>query len=243
MWSHAWRVWARSTSFYIKPRDRRIGHYKISLHGIDPRHPEPGWKLGFDGEPRRDHLVVGDRAKSAQWYPGAAVAENVSLVLRIRIPWFSMSRSVPNGVSGRPLKSGHVGHLVPAPALWYSTDVDIYVSDGEPYWPNPQTIARDNAGMGPLANTAGQILTAVNVHQSVADSPLPVGVDTFAPRRGERVVRGIYAGIPVGERFPWIVETPMAASAFDAKGPIWGREVDPVLLHNGPSSGVGHLCM
>lgn len=46
--SYTWRAGTRSTSFYVSPRFTPLAAFKISLHGPDPRHPRPGFKVAID---------------------------------------------------------------------------------------------------------------------------------------------------------------------------------------------------
>jgi hypothetical protein len=44
----------------------------------------------------------------------------------------------------------------------------LFLSDnGTPYWPDADQVDQDNAGMGPLKNENGQLLTAVSFRRSL----------------------------------------------------------------------------
>ncbi|MEE6272416.1 hypothetical protein V2J56_03520 [Georgenia sp. MJ206] len=134
---------------------------KFSLHGPDPRGHKPGRKLALvEGRPKSG-LVAGDDVDKPKWYDGEPVADGVRRVLRVRVPWYMLDGSVPDGVGAKNLKGNFLGHLVQPPPYMRAVDIDFYVSEGDPYWPFPEDVREQNAAMGPLRNQSGQILTAV----------------------------------------------------------------------------------
>jgi hypothetical protein len=48
VFSYTYRLWAQGTSFYFKARNLTTA-IKASVHGPDPRHGQPGFKLALDG--------------------------------------------------------------------------------------------------------------------------------------------------------------------------------------------------
>lgn len=91
-----------------------------------------------------------------------------------------------------------------APPSGKVAHVDLFLSSVRPYWPNEKKIRADDAGMGPIVNSAGLYLTAVNYQVSSTAEPDPFG-DVSDGEPIDQCVRGI------GERldpsgFLWICE-------------------------------------
>ncbi|MFA5607506.1 MAG: hypothetical protein WDA07_09995, partial [Leucobacter sp.] len=57
----------------------------------------------------------------------------------------------------------------------HATHVDVYLSFGDPYWPDEEGARAAEAGMGPITNAIGMHLTAVIVHRRVISQPDPWG--------------------------------------------------------------------
>jgi hypothetical protein len=191
--SYTWRIWRGGTSFYIKPRWGPVSAAKVSLHG--PRNGAPGlWKIGVDWRDR-DRAVAsggavlykGDTFRAE--FVGQRVAPGVRWAVRIRNPWTGFHRGVPSGphpgpVRDRDSREGFYGVIKPPQQMHY-VDVDVYVSDDAPYWPDLERLRRDNARVGWLVNDAGQHLTAISRHQglkyltppAVGRLPSPTGPD------------------------------------------------------------------
>ncbi|MBE8516013.1 hypothetical protein ILP97_00465 [Amycolatopsis sp. H6(2020)] len=208
--SFGYRIWASRTSFYIKNRDIDLG-VKISVHGPDPRHDQPGFKFGVDGKAASllHDSVAWRFEEGAQmgWFPGAEVVSGVRHLVRIRFTWNSFQHGSPSGP--QPSTSKEVGQhlLIEAPPLLKAADIDLYLSDtGKPYWPNEQKARRDNATLGPLENDAGQILTAVSWRRSLLNDPATAELEALAKPYGGPRIRTL-------------------ASNRDETGFLWVREV------------------
>lgn len=212
-WSHTYRVWTSRTSFYVKPRDHALRAMKLSLHGPDRRFLQPGWKLEFDGPRPQSGWLAGKDADKAQWYDGEVVADGVQRVLRVRVPWYTLNGSLPNGLGAKTIKGQFFGALIPPPQSMYAVDIDFYVSNSGPYWPEEERVQEANAGMGPLVNESGQVLTAVNHHRSPAEFPTPAGADRIKPMNAEDAIRGLFFAIEKPNGFAWVVETPLSRAA------------------------------
>ncbi|GAB3570476.1 hypothetical protein GCM10027445_24070 [Amycolatopsis endophytica] len=144
--SYTYRWWAAGTSFYLKQRS--LDAIKISLHGPDLRHPEPGFKLGIDSSAQataHEKLLWRFDDGAMGWFPGREIARGVRHVVRIRVPWDTMQ-------AGRR-----------------AVDFDFFLAEGRPYWPNSRQIRKNRAGLGPLRNSAGQYLTAACYHRTTFD--------------------------------------------------------------------------
>jgi hypothetical protein len=215
-WSYAWRIGSRSTSFYIKPLPDALQDIKISLHGPDPRHPEPGYKFALDasaaGQVERagGALIHKTNWPDAQWFPGYRVRPGVDLVLRIRFPWDlfdSQASRLPPPPSPR---RRDFAALIPIPQPGRAVDVDVFVCHEAPFWPNEAQARRDAAYLGPLTNTAGQHLTAVTVHRWIDAEPSPVV---------EHAVSGQLNAPPIFDRLRGL------GAAFDPRGFAWVQEM------------------
>lgn len=208
--SHIWRLWAGGTSFYIKARDRSMGAIKVSLHGPDERDSvgPPVFKFGFDrGVTDRSGVLHAEEFKGRA-FPGEEVSANARRVLRIRIPWDTLRPGDPAGLGKLDLRNGMKGGVVKPPSIGYAVDLDVFVSEGKPYWPAaPGQLQRDRAAIGPFRNDAGQSLTVVSIQRALHRDPTPEEVHALPPMHRGDLVRGVFIGGPKDGPFPWIVET------------------------------------
>ena len=139
------------------------------------------------------------------WFPGHTVSDGISHVLRFRVPWDLLSAGVPTAPLPTELRTGAIGGVVAPPIPLHAVDVDIYVSDRQPYWPNERRARADNACMGPLRNKANQQLTAVAVHRLMLSVPMPSAARGPEPLAVADRVRGL--GTAVDELgFVWVAE-------------------------------------
>lgn len=222
--SFSWRIWAAKTSFYIKCPGAGFD-LKFSLHGPDPAHTWHGFKLALDGDTDSPETVV---VMTPNWlplvFPGHLVdtgSELVShLVLRLRMPWDIFDR--PSAWPVARLRTGDQGLRVSAPPILRSADVDFYVSEGAPFWPNEAQARADNATVGPLRNTADQYLTAVSVRRDLISSPTPEHALGIGPRTHDDAVRGT-GGCLDELGFMWVVEQWISRSALSGRSAAVGR--------------------
>jgi hypothetical protein len=201
---HTWRVAARSTSFYLKTR-HLMQDWKISLHGPDEKHPGgPMLKLGPDRSftPSEDSQgsvteIYGDAAGTTLEFEGETVAPGVRRVIRLRWSWEMFQDGAYTEQSPDSIKRHNGAKLLTAPQPVNALDVDFFLSDDGPYWPNEEEVRRKNAGMGPLQNSAGQFLTAVVMHNSLwkHPSPAPEEAPFSLPTSIRERVRGFHATI------------------------------------------------
>jgi hypothetical protein len=219
MCSYTWRLWWGRTSFYIKARDQAaFADLKVSLHGPDERHADPGFKIERDIRagrevPPPDGLVIAPADWLPCWFNGYAVADDARHAIRFRFPFGLFRPEYPSAPPPRDVTPRDFAALIPPPTKELSAvDVDIYVSARRPYWPKQRRARRDNACLGPLLNEAGQYLTAVVKHQSMATYPTPKRAQAPRPRGTEDRVRGV--GATVGDNgLLWICEQWMSRAA------------------------------
>lgn len=211
-----WRIWARSTSFYLKSRAPGMSHLKLSLHSVDPKHKgKEGFKIGMDPESGFQQAVDEGSVAALRtgnwpiWFPGKRLNDNSTLVARLRWTWDACTRLGPAPNPGE-LKVGAVGLVAPLPQEpGDATDVDLIVSKGKPYWPAEENARRDNACLGPLRNTADDWLTGVVVKR-IANRYAPP--DTAIGPRGknsEDETRAVSAAIDE-TGFLWLIEQRMS---------------------------------
>ena len=178
---HTWRAAARSTSFYLKTR-HLMQDWKISLHGPDERHPNgPLFKIGPDSsftpsDKNRGSITTrwGDVTGDQLRFYGEQVSPTARRVMRLRWSWELFQDGAYTEDASKPVGHKHHGaKILTAPAAPNALDVDFFLSDYQPYWPNEREVRRKDAGLGPLRNTANQYLTAVVMHNSLLRNPSP----------------------------------------------------------------------
>lgn len=216
-----WRIWAGRTSFYLKSRASGLGHLKLSIHGEDPRHPSGGgYKLAMDTEELYqqavdDGIVLADRAGDwPLWFPGRALRGGSTLVARLRWTWDACTR-LPAAPAAGALRREAVGLVVPPPPQpGDAVDVELIVSEGEPYWPQEERARRDNACLGPLRNDADLWLTGVVIKRQASHHAPPEAVVPAKPRTRADEIRGVAAAVDP-EGFAWLVEQRMSRVALE----------------------------
>lgn len=165
-----WRVAAGRTSFYIKVMHEGMSDFKISLHGPDerPKVGPPVLKLDYDGRsPVEDSnsRVLGKGVNLPLVFEGQKVTAHVRRVIRFNFAAELFDEGLPIGYNVKMSKSvskagGHAKWTMPEEG---GLQVDVYLTEpgADPYWPNKEAIVREDAGLGPLVNAAGQSLTLV----------------------------------------------------------------------------------
>jgi hypothetical protein len=208
--SYAWRVgWGR-TSFYLKAQYRALTELKVSLHGPSKEHTKPGFKVDLDQTATRKAISSGGYFVATpgwlpHWFKGHPVEGGATHVVRFRTTWDFFEVGVPSAPSPDDIKPSDFAYLVPPPPHSSAVDVDIFVSDSGPYWPNERQARLDNACLGPLQNEAHQYLTAVAVRRQIPASPTPPGALAPTSKGPADRVRGV--GATVDEHgILWICE-------------------------------------
>ncbi|MFC0503552.1 hypothetical protein [Micromonospora costi] len=221
--SYAWRLWWGQTSFYLKAREANLAELKVSLHGPDERHVEtgPGFKIAYDssfqqGEGKPNALLVATPGWLPRWFSGYAVSEDDTHVLRLRFPYDLFIPGVPSAPAPAEVKARDFAGLIPPPERHlYVVDVDVFVSQRRPYWPNESQARQDKACLGPLQSKSGEYLTAVIVHRSALASPTPRLAKAPGPKNAGDRLRGIGAAVD-DHGVLWICEQWMSRSALEA---------------------------
>ncbi|SLC59839.1 Uncharacterised protein [Mycobacteroides abscessus subsp. massiliense] len=179
---YTWLIEWSTTSFYIKSMYKPMRMLKVSIHGPDPKHiGKQHFRLDFD-HPKPAQMAVsaggGWSTGSLQlplYFHGRRVNKRTVHIARFSAEWSMYVRGVPSAPmpSKRPKATLHA--LVAAPAVGKVTHVDVFLSNVRPYWGKETKARVQDAGMGPIVNSAGMYLTAVNYQRPVEDQPDPFG--------------------------------------------------------------------
>lgn len=181
-YSYGWRLGPQGTSFYIKALPSDLQIMKVSLHGPDPARDLDGfYKLAQDHSGK---APVAEEPSFFAWlgwsedrvlFPGHAMLPDVDHVIRFRFPWWLFVPGVGSASAPIPPEPRSTDHAViaSAPRRGYTTDIDVFVCKGKPYWPHEEQARIDEAILGPLTNKAGQHLTAIAIHRSLKEDPSP----------------------------------------------------------------------
>jgi hypothetical protein len=100
-----------------------------------------------------------------------------------------------------------------APEKDHVAHVDVYLSLGDPYWPDEAGVRAASAGMGPITNAIGMNLTAVSVHRPVTSQPDPYG-DVRGNTPLDQCVRGMAAVVDEASLL-WLCEKVVPVAEFD----------------------------
>jgi hypothetical protein len=205
-----WLIEWSTTSFYIKSMNPALEQAKVSLHGPDPKHPgKQHFRYGLESD-----LKLIDKSKRAggRWvtnvsqlpayFSGRQVTDHAGHVIRYCVEREAfVGDAPPAGGSKRPKAKATFKAIVPVPREGRVTYVDIYLSFGEPHWPDETGARAAHSGIGLITNSAGIHLTVVVEDRTAATQPNPCG-DT----RGD---------IPANECFRGL------ATAIDESGVLW----------------------
>jgi hypothetical protein len=211
IYSQAWRLWWRGTDFYLKPRGG-LDCFKISLHGPKTGHTGTWYKIENDhASPKKQNVeptsvLMADPSSLPLTFTGHVVSRRLRHVVRVRSSWdMHLSNAVSAPVQG-DIPSNIEGRLAQPPRRFHATDVDIFISDGQPRWPAAEKTLANNAALPPLLNPhLRQSLTARVVQRSLTEAPTPKGVYTMAAAPTDDRVRGL--GVEVDSLgVLWIVE-------------------------------------
>lgn len=201
-----------TTSFYIKSQFRPLQVCKVSIHNPDPRHPgKDGFRLDFEHDTPKRKAVAGggswmlDGAQLPLWFPGRRINSRVQHLVRFAVAWDMFTSQVPSAPVPNIKHKATLHALLEPPRLLRASYVDVYMAEGFPYWPNEGEVRASNAGMGPIVNSAGMNLTAVDRRLATTREPDPFGRRLDAGVAVSDCVRGIAAKVD-SSGFLWICE-------------------------------------
>lgn len=211
--SYSWRIWSGGTSFYIKSTYAQFNDMKVSLHGPDPRHRTPWLKFGDESSAPPTEAGFLGRQNLPLSFTGNHISRDVRHVMRFRHDWTMFHADVHTAPDPKRIRKPGTaqGAVCPPPAQMYAVDVDLFLCDGKPSWPDEARARRDNAILGPLQNDSGQFLTGVVFHNLALDTT-PECVTASKPGEGDQIIRGL--GLGVHKNVLWINEVKLGLSAF-----------------------------
>ncbi len=209
IYSHTWRVWWHGTSFYVKARNKEMSPFKISLHGSDELHPDPGFIVGRDQSvpAARDILMVDRGRLLGSRFSGKPMPDGGLLVLSFRFGAELFQEGMPSEhPTGVKKGGGKAASFVPAPDPGELTDVHLFLTRQGMRIPFQEHAQEADALLGPLVNKNEDILTGMAYR--VPSGPNPGPVDLYAdpsPATEDDRVRGFGTSIGEDGRL-WIVE-------------------------------------
>lgn len=167
--SAAWNIRSHRTSFYLSPLGVGATPLKLSLHGADerPHTSEPGFKLDVVRENLGKAAAQGSRIIDAsgylpQWFTGREVEAGVRHALRFLYRPALFAEGTPSASVPQPTTSSTIHSRFAAPVEDdEAVYIDVYVSQGKPFWENVDETRAANAGVGPIVNTNREYLTVI----------------------------------------------------------------------------------
>lgn len=208
-----WRVWSAGTSFYIKTKEPALAEAKISLHGPDPRHANPGLKFGLDASAQPTGAAFVQTGDALPWwFPGEPVDELGFLhAVRICVPAETLHpRSVPGSDPGTPPRRIAAG-LLQIPPPGHVALLDLYITGSDPIFPLRRRLEELDALRGPLANKSGQHLFGVTRILAAEKVTVPDQDAAKAPTSRLDSVRGVQATLDPGG-YLWLIERELSRS-------------------------------
>lgn len=218
VFGYTWILEWSTTSFYLKTTYKPLQLTKVSLHGPDPKHiGKQHFRLDFEHPgPAAKAIANGGGWSVAEnhqlplYFAGRAVNKRTVHVARFSATSDMFVKGVPSAPTPTRRVKATLHAVVPAPAQLKVTHVDIFLSTVRPYWENESKLRARDAGMGPIVNSAGMYLTAINYQRPALKHPDPFG-DVRGGVPIAECVRGIGAKVdPAG--FLWVCEKLMPQS-------------------------------
>jgi hypothetical protein len=215
---YTWLIEWTATSFYIKSTYKPLQMAKISLHGPDPKHiGKQHFRLDFDHPgPAAKAVNAGggwstDALQLPLYFKGRQVNKRTVHIVRFSAESGMYEKCIPTAPNPVVKQKATLHAIVAAPPPGKVTHVDVFLSNVRPYWENETKARKLDAGMGPIVNSAGMFLTAINYQRPASDQP-----DPFGDIRGgvplDQCVRGIAQRLdPSG--FLWVCEKMIPRSA------------------------------
>jgi hypothetical protein len=222
VFSYTWRVWWHGTSFYVKARNEYLGEFKVSMHGPDAFHPQPGFIVGRDqsAPPSRDTIMVERGRFLGSRFSGRPLEGGGLHVMTFRFGAELFEEGMPSvqvaNVKRRAEIAARIGR-VPGPGE--VTDVHLFVTREGQRIPFQEQAEAADAILGPLKNKHGDILTGLVSKVSLERNPAP-HMSMAPPTSPEDRLRGFGGMIDDDDRL-WIIEQVVSKQALEreATGP------------------------
>lgn len=224
IYGFTWLIEWSTTSFYVKSTYKPMQTTKISLHGPDPNHfDKQHFRLDFEHVGPADKAIAAGGAWSTHalqlplYFEGKRINKRAVHIVRFSAEASMYAKGIPSAPAPSPKAKATLHAALAAPPSGKVAHVDLFVSSVRPLWPNEKKVRADDAGMGPIVNSAGLYLTAVNYQVSSTAEPDPFG-DVRDGLPIDQCVRGI------GERldpsgFLWICEKMIPPSKVESTSP------------------------
>jgi hypothetical protein len=143
------------------------------LHGPDPKHiDKQHFWLDFEHPAQAVKAVNAgggwstDALKMPLYFPVRRVNKGTLHVVRFSAEWDMYVKGIPTAPLPSTKQKATLHAVVSAPPRLKVTHVDIFLSTVRPYWENERKARMRDAGMGPITNSAGMYLTAINYQRS-----------------------------------------------------------------------------
>jgi hypothetical protein len=206
--SYVWQMWWSRRDFYLVPTYAPISGIKVSLHGANDEHSEPFYRIGRDHRALEKALeadgIVHAPARDVT-FKGQIVQPGVRHVITMRWTPSLFKAGMPSGPRPQDIKPGRVAHVLAPPSRGFSTDIEIYICQDRPWWPNEAQARADNACIGPLGNQADEYLTALSIRRRKGVNAPPSSAWWPQPLNRADRVRGIGAAVDDKDVL-WVVE-------------------------------------
>jgi len=217
-----WIIEWSTSSFYMKSLNPALRSAKVSLHGPDPKHPgkqhlrfdltEPGL---VEKAERAGGRWATDTSGLPLYFRGRQVNDYAAHIVRYSAERDAFLKGAPPaGGSRGPRAKSTFRAIVPVPKEDRVTYLDIYLSFGDPYWPDEAGVRAAQAGIGPITNGSGMNLTAVVRDWPAAREPGPCGDFRGETPRGD-CLRGIAAAVD-DTGLLWLCEKLLPTAMMDA---------------------------
>ncbi|GAB4087062.1 hypothetical protein GCM10028784_36920 [Myceligenerans cantabricum] len=219
--SSTWHLWAHRTSFYLTNAD--LGGLKVSLHGVDPRHPSGG-HFRVEPDPRsgkgiKEAPALGLLPPRDGWplhFPGVSQQLGV-LAIRIRVT--PEACALPDALTRVPRRASSARVTIPRPLDGWAADLDLVFGQipekFEPSSPYPDWVRVGIAGSTlqvgqhesgfTIHNEHGAVLRAAPYHRRLQQTPTPDSMQCGAPE-GVAVGRRAVQFDVAPDGVLWIVE-------------------------------------
>jgi hypothetical protein len=224
IYSYSWLIEWTTSSFYIKSTYKPLQLMKVSIHGADPKHiDKQHFRLDFDhARPATKAANAGgawteDGAELPLYFDGQQVTKRAKHIVRFAVGAEMFAAGIPSAPVPKIKTKATLHAALSAPPPGKVTHLDLFLSTVRPYWPKEKKVKAHDAGMGPIANSAGLYLTAVNYQESASKEPDPFG-DIRGGEPIDQCVRAI--GETVGSAgFLWICEKLIPRSKLASPSP------------------------
>lgn len=198
-----WLIEWSTSSFYIKSMNPALEGAKVSIHGPDARYPgEQHMRFDRESDPKLIESAVRaggrfltDAEDGPIYFSGRQVSEDAGHIVRFCAERKSfVGDAPPAGGSRWPKAKSTARAITPVPTEGHVTYLDVYLSFGDPYWPDEEGVRATQSGIGPVTNGSGMQLTLV-VKDALREPELNPCSDWRGDTPVDQCLRGLVAGV------------------------------------------------